>query len=86
MALPNSNLCLKLKINIFTLTGMAQLVGHHQQSAKQKVTVHFLVRAHAWVVGLVSSWSVYERQLISVSPPYPCFSPTLLPSPLSKNK
>ena len=35
------------------LTGVAQLVGSHP--TKQKVEVHFLVRAHAWVLGQVPS-------------------------------
>ena len=29
--------------------------------------VRFPVRAHAWVVGLILGWGVYERQLIHVS-------------------
>ena len=46
----------------------------------ERSRVQFLVRAHAWVAGLVLSW----RQVINVSLSHQCFSPSLSPSlPLS---
>ena len=37
--------------------------------------MQFLVRAHAWVAGLVPSEGTYRRQPISVSISHWCFSP-----------
>ena len=42
----------------------------------ERSLVQFLVRAHAWVVGQVLGWCMYERQPIDVSlplflPPFP---------------
>ena len=42
--------------------------------------VWFLVRAHAWGVGLVTGWGTCERQLIDVSLTHRYFSPSLSPS------
>ena len=57
------------------LTCVAQLVG--QCPAKQKVTGSIPVRAHAWVVGPVLSWGMYERQPVHVSLTHQCFSLSL---------
>ena len=44
---------------------MAQLVGH--PPAERKAAGSIPITAHAWVVGLVPDWGVYERQPIDVS-------------------
>ncbi|KAF6109825.1 hypothetical protein HJG60_011016 [Phyllostomus discolor] len=51
--------------------------------------VRFLIRAHAWVAGLVPGWGVCKRQLIDVSLSHRCVSPSLsssLPLSLRINK
>ena len=45
----------------------------------ERLSVRFLVRANAWVVGLVPIWGAYGRQLIDAS------VPLFLPSSLSIN-
>ena len=45
----------------------------------KSVPVQFLIRAHAWVVGLFPSWGVWERQPINVSLTHWRFSPLFLP-------
>ena len=77
---------LEYKLQNGTLTGVAQLVGHHPQG--EGSPVWFPVRAHAWVSGLVPGCGVVrvhnERQAIDVSLSRGCFSPSLSPSlPLS---
>ena len=55
----------------------------------EKSLVQFLVRARAWVAGLVLSRGAWERQLISISLFLPHIHVSLsftLPSPLSKNE
>ena len=46
----------------------------------KRLSVQFLVRAHAWVVSLVLGQGLYERQLINVSLSHQCFSFSLSPS------
>ena len=48
-----------LNFTIFALTGVAQLVG--RCPAKRKVTGLILVKAFAWVAGLVPSGGTCER-------------------------
>ena len=52
----------------------------------KRLTVRFLVRVHTWILGLVPVQGINKRQLIDVSLSHPCFSPSLSPLPLSKNK
>ena len=52
----------------------------------ERALVRPQVRAQAWVVGLVPRWGVCKRQLIDISLSRRFFSPSSLPSPLSKNK
>ena len=68
-----------LKGLTLALTSVAQLVGH--RPAEQKVTIQFLVRAHAWVVGLVPGWGTCDEATDG------CFSFSFsLPPRLSKDK
>ena len=69
----------------FTLSGMAQFIGH--RSAKQKVAGLIPGQVHAWVAGSVPGRDMCERQPTDVSLSHQCFSPSLSPSlPLPKSK
>ena len=63
------------KNQIPALTNVAQLVGVILQT--ERLPVQFLVRAHAWVAGLVPGRGVGRRQLFGVSLSHRCFSPSL---------
>ena len=52
------------------------MAGHVPHS--ERWPVQFPVRAHAWVVGLVPGWGMYETQQVNVS-----LSQMLLSLPLS---
>ena len=52
------------------LSGVARL-GIIPQS--ERLLVQILVRAHAWVAGVVPRWGMYERQQINVSLSHWCF-------------
>ena len=63
---------------MITLTGLAQLVGHHP--TKRKVVGAMPVRPQAWVAGSGPGQGADESQLIDVSLSHQCFSPYLFSS------
>ena len=46
----------------------------------ERLPVQFLLRAHAWVAGLILSVGTFRRQPPDVSLSHQCFSPSLSPS------
>ena len=80
MYLITSNYFIKFlsRINKNCQASVARLIGH--QPANQKSPVWFLVRAHAWVAGLVPSRGAFGRQPIHISLSHRYFCPSISPS------
>ena len=68
----------RIKIIKWALTGVARWVEY--QPANWKVTSSNPDQTHAWAADLVPGWGAYEKQLIYVSVPCRCSSPSLSPS------